>query len=105
MKTKELIKILQKIPDAELWVTGEVEFCKLNPENIDYDKARNIFWFDAVGVNSPEPEILELMKEEDELMAKGTKDAKRYLEGYWNDNLYLVPIIPKPLKTLIKGKL
>jgi hypothetical protein len=66
MKAKDLIKILQKIPEADLWVTGETEYGKLNPENLDYDKARNIFWFDAVGFNSPEPEILELLKEGDE---------------------------------------
>jgi hypothetical protein len=85
MKSKELIKILQKIPDAELWVTGEVEFCKLNPENIDYDKARNIFWFDAVGFNSPEPEILELMKEGNVLTDKSMEnkmDARISKEGY-----------------------
>jgi hypothetical protein len=73
MKAKDLIKILQKIPEADLWIVGGDYGYTLNPENLDYDKARNIFWFDAVGFNSPEPEILELLGN-DIVATKGEND-------------------------------
>jgi hypothetical protein len=68
MKAKELIKILEKAPDADMWLYGGYDYGEdeMTIHNLDYEKSKNKIWIDVPGYTLIQPEVLGLMKEGDE---------------------------------------